>query len=103
MSQEAEDTFDLAAREAAREELEKQRAQAEHQLDTDYMALMQTGAGRRVMWDLLAPIWRTSYVSQLREDTFFREGERNVALRVWARLLRVTPSLAHKLLEEYQK
>lgn len=99
MSDEFEDTFDLEAREAARAALVEKQRQYENQLDRDYLVLMQSDAGRRFVWDLIAPMWRSSY-SGKREDTDFREGERNVALRVWARLTRVAPVLAHKLIEE---
>jgi hypothetical protein len=102
VSDEFDDTFDLAGQEAARAEAKRLREQYENQLDTDYLNVMQTEAGRRIVWDVIAPIWRISFTAT-RNDTDFREGERNVALRVWARLLRVTPKLAHKLLEENQK
>jgi len=98
---EFDSTFDLAGQAEAREEAAKAREQYEHQLDTDYMWMMQHNAGRRIVWDIIAPMWRISFTG-VDGDTNFREGERNVALRVWARLLRVTPTLAHKLLEENQ-
>lgn len=102
MSNEFDDTFDIEGQAAARAEAAKQREQYENQLDADYRTLAETHAGRRFLWDLLAPLWRISY-SATRNDTDFREGERNVSLRVWARLIRVAPLLAHKLLEENQK
>jgi hypothetical protein len=62
---------------------------------------MRTFQGRRLIWDLLiaAGFWRSSYATK-REDTDFREGERNVALRVWANVMRACPALAHKMQEE---
>lgn len=97
-----DETMDIEAIEARRIEAAKQRAQYENQLDADYTWLMQSHHGRRMFWDLLAPMWRSSYTGS-REDTDFREGERNVALRVWARLTRACPALAHKMFEEYNR
>jgi hypothetical protein len=102
MSEEYESTFDLDAQLAAREQAAKDRVRYENQLDADYMVFAQSEAGRRFIWDIIAPMWRISFTGT-RDATDFREGERNVALRVWARLQRVAPKLAHKLLEENQK
>jgi hypothetical protein len=96
---EVDDTFDLGGQEAAREAAQKKREREENQLDTDYLNVLQTNAGQRLFIDLIKPLWRSSY-SGAREDTDFREGERNVALRVWARLARVAPTLAPKIIEE---
>lgn len=95
----AADTLDIEKRERERRALMQDRERYEAQLDADYKWLMDSFAGRRLMWDLIAPMWRSSYVGT-REDTDFREGERNVALRVWARLVRVCPALARKMMEE---
>ena len=83
-------------RRAKQEELEKQyRAQ----LQADAMQVMSTHSGRRFVWDLLAPMWRSSYFGS-REDTDFREGERNVALKIWGTLKAACPNLARKMQEE---
>jgi hypothetical protein len=102
VSEEVDELFDFETQEAARKQAAKDRERYENQLDTDYLQVMQTHAGRRIVWDIVAPIWRISF-TESRNDTDFREGERNVALRVWARLVRVMPALAHKLLEENQR
>ena len=102
MSEEALDTFDLDAQEARREAAVEQQKQAAVQLETDFINVMNTRAGRNVIWSLLGPMWRSSY-TESRDDTYFREGERNVALRVWAQLQAACPTLAHKMLEENRK
>lgn len=96
---EADYTFDLDRLEAQRVAAIEEREQHEAQLDADYISLMSTRSGRNVIWDLVAPLWRSSYTGK-REDTDFREGERNVALRVWAQLQKSCPTLAHKMQEE---
>jgi hypothetical protein len=93
---EVDATFDLEAREARREAEAEQRKQVEAQLESDYIMVMSTYAGRNVIWNLIAPLWRSSYTGT-REDTDFREGERNVALRIWAQLLKSCPTLATKM------
>lgn len=99
MSEEVDNTFDLGGQADAREAAEKKRQQEENQLDADYLFVLNTGAGRRLFIDTIKPLWRSSYTGS-REDTDFREGERNVALRVWARIVKVAPDLAPKLIEE---
>jgi hypothetical protein len=91
--------MDTDASEAQRAELAKQRQRYESQLESDYLWIMNTHTGRRFVWDLVAPLWRSSYTGN-REDTDFREGERNVALKIWARLRKSCPSLALKMQEE---
>lgn len=95
------ETYDLEAIEKARADQKSAAADLERQLDSDYFGVLQTFEGRRLIWNLLitAGFWRSSYTTR-REDTDFREGERNVALRIWARVMNVSPVLALKMQEE---
>lgn len=96
------DTMDIEAMEAAREVELATRKRENAQLDRDLTEIMTMFGGRRFIWDLTAPMWRTSFDGTT-TGTEFREGERNVALRVWARLIQVCPTLAHKMQEENQR
>lgn len=96
------DVLDIDAVEAAREEALAARKRYEAELDAGYLWIMESYNGRRVIWDLVAPLWRSSYTGD-RMDTDFREGERNVALRIWAQLIRLCPVLARKMHEENAK
>lgn len=101
---EVEQVFDIPAQEIAREEAARIRKHLSKQNDDDLREIMNTYLGRRWIYQLLdfAGMWRTSYTGN-REDTFFREGSRNVALRVWDQLERVCPTLAHKMCEEQKR
>jgi hypothetical protein len=64
----------------------KRKAQQE---DDDLLTVMSTEAGRRFIWRLLCStgMRRSSYTGN--SETFFREGERNVGLRLQADIERV--------------
>lgn len=54
----------------------------------DLIWLMEQVRGRRVLWSILeeAGLFRSSFTGTTNE-TFFREGERNVALKLQAKLM----------------
>jgi hypothetical protein len=59
------------------------------QEDEDLCAVMQTPSGRRVIWRILCGTGarRSSFTGN--SETFFREGERNVGLRLQEHIERV--------------
>jgi len=97
----ADEVLDVVASEARRAEYIVRMKRDAAQREKDFVSVLSTFEGRRLIWSLCAPIWRISYTGT-RGDTDFREGERNVALRIWAELLQHCPTLAHKMQEENQ-
>lgn len=59
----------------------------------DLREVMSLPAGRRLLWRLLgdAGIFRTSFTGN--SETFFREGERNLGLKVFNAIHQVCPDL----------
>lgn len=71
--------------------------------DDELRQVMSTPAGRRFIWRLLdrAGMWRSSY-RESRQDTDFLEGNRNIALMLWADLQRICPELKLRMQEEHK-
>ena len=67
---------------------------AEQEELNDIIAVMTEPAGRRYVWRLLehARVFASSYAHQTNE-TFFREGQRNVGLWIFTQLLEASPEL----------
>lgn len=65
----------------------------QQQEDTDLLVVMSSEEGRRFLWRLLCStgLRRSSYTGN--SETFFREGERNVGLRLQAEMERVDYTL----------
>lgn len=86
---------------------EKARA-TQHTLDNaqasveaaDFKWVMSNPRGRRFIWRLLslAGVFRSSFTGS--SETFFREGERNMGLRVLAMIHEHTPGAYSEMLEE---
>ena len=56
-------------------------------LQRDYLQTFGTPHGKRVLWDILSNchVFHSSYIpGKPIENTLFREGERNVGLRIMA-------------------
>ena len=69
----------------------------------DTVAVMNTPAGRRFVWGLLADthMFHSSYrFGGPVEDAVFREGERNIGLQLFARLQTVCPDLYARMVGE---
>lgn len=79
---------------------EKQR---EYQLQTedDLRLVMSQQGGRRFVWRYLdrMGMWRSSFTGD-RQGTDFREGMRNIALMLWADLIKACPELLLRMQEE---
>lgn len=60
----------------------------------DIIAVMTEPAGRRYVWRLLeeARVFTSSYAHETNQ-TFFREGQRNVGLWIFTQLLEASPEL----------
>lgn len=94
----ATDTHDLTDERAAlQEQVRLQRDQER----ADYAFIMASASGRRVMRQLLdeAGQNRSSFLGGP-EGTFFREGERNVALRLNLRLRQHCPNEYLQMIRE---
>lgn len=82
-----------------------EEAQRERELaDSDLAWLMSDKRGRRFMWRLLADAGLTtlSYVPQDAYQTAFREGQRNIAIALSARLHRACPDRMSEMQKEVQ-
>jgi len=81
---------------AAREELAKRQEEA----DTKW--LMSHAEGRRIVWGLLdvAGVFRTSMTAD--NWTFFNEGQRNVGLRLMARIQEHCPEMYTQMIKEHR-
>lgn len=71
----------------------KERMEAQEVLN-DVIAVMNTAAGRRYVWRLLeqARVFGSSYAHQSNQ-TFFREGQRNMGLWIFTQVLEASPEL----------
>lgn len=69
----------------------------------DFKWLMSDKRGRRIVWRLLEQtgVFRSSFTGN--SETFFREGARNVGLKVLADLHEHAPEAYVLLLEEHKR
>ena len=76
------DPTDIQAHEKAASEQEKLDRITKRQEADDIKWLMSDPRGRRIMWGLLelTGVYRSSFTGN--SETFFREGERNVGLKL---------------------
>lgn len=85
------------------EETKEQQRREQLTDEQDWALVMSTAAGRRVMWQVLtfSGLFRSSYVvGASREDTWFREGCRNIALYTWGKLNKCAPTSVKAMMEE---
>ena len=68
----------------------------------DIIAVMSEPAGRRYVWRLLeeARVYQSSYAHETNQ-TFFREGQRNVGLSIFTELLQASPELFLTMQKEH--
>lgn len=85
-----DDQADLEEEKARRQEVE------------DLKWLMSDKRGRRVMWRLLetAGVYRSSFTGN--SETFFREGQRNVGLKLLAEIHEHCPDAFVMMLKEHK-
>lgn len=78
------DPIDIRAQERAQSiRKEKQRLTSDQEAE-DFKWLMSDKRGRRIVWGLLEKtgLYRSSFTGN--SETFFREGERNIGLKLMA-------------------
>lgn len=94
------DLTDIAAQNRQREAEKVQAARELHQQKEDFMELMSTRAGRRFIKGLLVDcgIFQSSYTGSA--ETYFREGRRDIGLKVLARINDWCPHLYSTLMQE---
>lgn len=95
-------TLDVEAAERHRADAERLAQYASDEREADVRLIMSLQAGRRFIFDLLvfSGLWRSSYLGGNRDDMMFREGGRNVGLRLRDQLLAVCPDFYRKMQEE---
>lgn len=74
----------------------------EQEARNDIIAVLGTAAGRRYIWRQLenARVFSSSYAQQSNQ-TFFREGQRNVGLRMFTEVLDASPELFLQMQKEH--
>lgn len=79
--------FDVWNEQEREAQAKQHRANRQETLKADLVWLMEQPRGRRVLWGIMeeAGLFRTSFTGN--SETFLREGERNVALRLQAQLI----------------
>ena len=65
-----------------------------------YHMVLKTPEGRQVLWDVMSMCHLYSLSMTGNSNTFFREGERNVGLRVLGRILEADPGAYPELMKE---
>lgn len=94
---------DLADTATQKENRKKQKLQ-EQQFKNDLCAVMGMPQGRRIVWGLLedAGLYRVSYAhGDQPQDMAFREGNRNMGLKLLGHINRECPELYLKMHEEH--
>ncbi len=76
------DPFDLVGQQAKAEAKSDRQKLDQTNEDEDWKWLMQSKRGRRIMWRLLklTHVFASSFTGN--SETFFREGERNIGLKL---------------------
>ncbi len=97
------DPLDLAGAERHREKTELERKAARDLEKSDFAWLMSDARGRRFMWRLLevTGLYRSSFTGN--SETFFREGARNVGLKMISDIHEFTPDAYPTMLMEQRK
>lgn len=87
----SQDRLDIQQREASAAEKRAADEIATEQEKSDTEWQMSTKQGRRIVWNQLGEcgIFRTSFTGN--SETFFKEGQRDIGLRILARVMRHTP------------
>lgn len=95
------DPIDLRGQEQARAEKARLEKHARQEEREDVKWLMRSKQGRRVAWRLLdqAGVFRLSYAGNS-NDTIFREGMRNMGLRLMAQINEACPEQYNLMVQE---
>lgn len=97
------DPFDLAALEAA-ETAAGETLRQERQIEIDdFKFVMEDKRGRRYVWRLLEQcgVFRSSFTGN--SETFFREGQRNVGLKIISLIHEACPEKYALMLKEQRE
>lgn len=96
----APELTDIAGQQRQRAAEAAVTARQQQQDKEDFLELMSTKAGRRFIKALLVDcgVFRSSYTGSA--ETYFREGRRDVGLRVLARINEWCPQLYATLMQE---
>lgn len=94
------DPLDTKAQEKAESDRKEAAERTEHQRTEDFKWLMADPRGRRIVWWLLeqAGVYRSSFTGN--SETFFREGERNIGLKIVFMIHSHCPELYAKMTKE---
>jgi hypothetical protein len=97
------DPTDLAGQERSRADQEQAMKVARDQEKADFAWLMSDKRGRRFMWRMLevTGVYRSSFTGN--SETFFREGARNVGLKLMADIHDYAPESYLLMLDEQRK
>lgn len=96
------DPTDLPALERDKQQAEQEELRVKLARQGDVMWLMSHKPGRRIVWAWLddAGVFRTSFTGN--SETFFREGMRNMGLKLLNEIHEVCPDLYAKMAEEHR-
>ena len=97
------DPLDLHGQERQREDAERQRKLDRDQEKADFAWLMSDKRGRRFMWRMLGVtgIYRSSFTGN--SETFFKEGMRNVGLKLITDIHEYAPDAYVQMIEEHKQ
>lgn len=97
------DPLDLRGQERQREDVEQARKLERDQEKADFAWLMSDRRGRRFIWRMLevTGVYRSSFTGN--SETFFREGARNVGLKLISDIHEFAPDAYPTMLEEQRK
>lgn len=97
------DPTDLRGQERHREDVEQARKLERDQEKADFAWLMSDKRGRRFIWRMLenTGVYRSSFTGN--SETFFREGARNVGLKLISDIHEFAPDAYPLMLEEQRK
>lgn len=102
---ETDDLLDIDSQQERQEQDQKQNKADAEQAKSDLVWLMSTPPGRRFIYGVLvfAGVWRSSYTGAGSDDVIFREGGRNVGLKLLNDIRAHCPELETRMLEENRK
>jgi hypothetical protein len=94
------DPTDLRGQEASKTENEQARKLTVKQEAEDFRWLVSDARGRRFVWRMLEQtgVFRSSFTGN--SETFFREGARNVGLKIMADLHAHSPESYFSMIQE---
>jgi hypothetical protein len=94
--------FDVNREVAEQEQAEDARNLKRLSEDSDFLWLMSTEPGRRIVWRLLdlAGVFRLSYAGEATHATAFAEGSRQIGNVLLADIHRLCPARYHEMVTE---